>query len=169
MRVADGADLSERCDGCGFVYGSVDEVPAALREAVGRFWEALTGGDPHRRPAPEVWSPLEYAAHVRDVLLVQRDRLVVALVEDGPSFTPMYREQRVDLLGYADEDQSAVLAGLGVAADLLARLLERLTPQQLARTCTYGYPEPRRVDVGWVAQHTMHEVEHHLDDIRRSP
>jgi hypothetical protein len=156
--------MPDSCDECGFVYGSEADVPAALRTVVGRFWEALTSGNPGVRPAPDVWSPLEYACHVRDVLLVQRDRLVVALVEDEPSFTPMYREQRVDLLGYAEEDQSAVLAGLGVAADLLARLLERLTPHQLARTCTYGYPAPRRVDVAWVAQHTMHEVEHHLRD-----
>jgi hypothetical protein len=40
------------------------------------------------RPEEGVWSALEYACHVRDVFLVQRDRLYTALVEDTPTFTP---------------------------------------------------------------------------------
>jgi S-DNA-T family DNA segregation ATPase FtsK/SpoIIIE len=158
--------VSDSCGECGFVYGAVDDVPAALSQAAGRF-AAVLGDDLAARPAPGVWSPLEYTCHVRDMLLVQRDRIVVALVEDEPSFSPMYRDQRVDLLGYAGEEPRSVVAGLGVAAELLARLLERLSPAQLARTCTYNYPTPRRVDVAWVAQHTMHEVEHHLADAAR--
>jgi hypothetical protein len=156
--------VTERCDACGFVYGSVNDVPGALRGLAERYRQALPA-EPGRRRWPDVWSPLEYACHVRDVLLVQRDRLVVALVEDGPSFVPMYREQRASIAGYAAETPAGALAGLEVAADLLARLLERLTPEQLARPCTYNYPETRRVDVAWVAQHTMHEAEHHLADI----
>jgi DNA segregation ATPase FtsK/SpoIIIE, S-DNA-T family len=155
---------ADRCEECGFVYGSVNDAPGALRGLAERYRQALPA-DPARRRWPDVWSPLEYACHVRDVLLVQRDRLVVALVEDGPSFAPMYREQRVGITGYATETPGGALAGLEVAADLLARLLERLTPEQLARQCTYNYPEPRLVDVAWVAQHTVHEAEHHLADI----
>ena len=42
--------------------------------------------------------------HVRDVFLVQRDRLYTALVEDTPTFTPMYRDQRVTLARYNAQD-----------------------------------------------------------------
>ena len=48
-----------------------------------------------RRPSPEQRSPIEYACHVRDVALMQRNRVYVALVEDEPSFKPMYRDERV--------------------------------------------------------------------------
>ena len=33
---------------------------------------------------PGVWSPVEYAGHVRDVLFNIRDRLIFALNEDNP-------------------------------------------------------------------------------------
>ena len=48
------------------------------------------------RPTPDRWSILEYGAHVRDVLLVFRDRFVVGVVAEGPELTPMYRDERVD-------------------------------------------------------------------------
>ena len=34
------------------------------------------------RSAPDVWSPLEYACHVRDVLGVQRERMLRTQAED---------------------------------------------------------------------------------------
>ncbi|WP_406044517.1 hypothetical protein OG799_08560 [Micromonospora sp. NBC_00898] len=40
----------------------------------------------------EVWSPLEYTCHVRDVLRVQGERLALALVTEEPEFTPMGRD-----------------------------------------------------------------------------
>ena len=57
-----------------------------------------------RRPAPDVWSALAYTCHVRDLQFTQRERLYVILVEDDPSFTPTYRDERVALAGYEDED-----------------------------------------------------------------
>ena len=51
---------------------------------------------------------LEYGAHVRDVLLVLRDRFVVGVVADNPGFTPMYRDERVDLGMYGGEDAGGV-------------------------------------------------------------
>ncbi len=72
-----------------------------------------------QRPEPQVWSALEYACHVRDVFLVQRERLFLALVEDCPSFAPMYRDQRVTLARYAAEDPTRVADQLHMAATLV--------------------------------------------------
>lgn len=165
------------CAECGFSYEAVpaDGVAPALRALAGRFAAALTPvtAEPHdwaavaRRPDPATWSALEYTAHVRDVLLVQRERVIRALVEDRPSFPPMWREERVTLAGYGDEPLADVLAGLDLAAGLLARVFDRLDAEQLARPCVYNFPEPAERDVLWVGRHTLHEGEHHLHDVAR--
>ena len=35
------------------------------------------------------------------------------------------------------------------------------------RTLIYNYPEPAPRSIRWVAVHTLHEVMHHLGDVRR--
>jgi len=40
----------------------------------------------HKRPSPGVWSPLEYACHVRDVFRLYDHRLQRMLLEDAPLF-----------------------------------------------------------------------------------
>ena len=61
---------------------------------------------------------LEYVCHVRDVFLVQRERLVLAQVEDVPSFVLMYRDQRVELCGYNVQSADVALTQVEMAADL---------------------------------------------------
>jgi S-DNA-T family DNA segregation ATPase FtsK/SpoIIIE len=86
------------------------------------------------RPAEGVWSALEYACHVRDVFLVQRDRLYTALVEDTPTFTPMYRDQRVTLARYNAQDPEEVAEQLATAARLIAQAFAVLDSAQLMRS-----------------------------------
>jgi DinB superfamily len=119
-----------------------------------------------RRPRREVWSALEYACHVRDVLLVQRERALLALVETTPGFARMYRDERVGLARYDAHPPGQVLDQLGMAAELCATVFDGLTSQQWARSLIYNYPAPAWRDVAWLARNTVHEVEHHLDDIR---
>ena len=95
----------DRCTQCGFVYDDLpaDQVAAAIRGFGAAYRAELAGVDEElarARPAPEVWSVLEYACHVRDVLLVQRDRALLALLEARPRFARMYRDERVALAGY---------------------------------------------------------------------
>lgn len=137
-----------------------------------RFVERLSvpGGDEttlRRRPTPAVWSAAEYACHIRDVMIIQRERIITAMVEDTPRFSPMYRDERVTLSAYLDEPLPSVMAGVQLAGSLLAHLFEHLTSAQLARRCVYTYPEPTERDVLWVGRHTVHEGEHHLLDIGR--
>jgi DNA segregation ATPase FtsK/SpoIIIE, S-DNA-T family len=119
------------------------------------------------RQSPEQWSPLEYACHIRDVLLMQRDRLYVALVEDEPSFKPMYREERVVFDRYNEQAPSYVAVQVVMATRLLANALAGLTEEQWGRPLVYGYPTPQRRDVEWVAHHSLHEAVHHLADVDR--
>lgn len=160
------------CEECGFSYEgvAVDEIGARLRALGPAFYEALAGASPvaaARRPAPHVWSAAEYACHMRDVLLVQRDRAVRALVEDCPDLVPMHRDERVDLCHYAAEPLPAVLSQLAMAAGLCAAVLDGLAPEAWARPVLYHFPEPTERDLAWVGRHTIHEGQHHLMDIGR--
>ncbi|MGH9060919.1 MAG: DinB family protein [Acidimicrobiales bacterium] len=167
----------DHCDECGFVYADHvgATIPDKLMALAGRYRGELLLGveDPtrmaalRRRPAPEVWSAIEYACHYRDVLLVQRDRLFRALVEEAPSFARMHRDERVVLARYAEEDPKLLAAELALAAGMIARVFVRLGPASWERTCVYGFPDPTERDVAWLAQHTVHEGTHHLLDIER--
>lgn len=159
----------ERCADCGFVWAAVPDTDLALRIAAGAAALAETlGAAPHpgRRPRPDRWSALEYGAHVRDVVLNVRDRVVVALVEESPEFKPLYRDQRVDLGLYARDDAATVATELAVAAALFDRTWAALDATQLDRPCRYAFPTLSTRSVRWMGQQVVHEVEHHLGDVR---
>ena len=118
------------------------------------------------RPEPSVWSALEYACHVRDALLVQRERVLLAQVEERPSFAPMYRDERVSFAGYRDEQPEDVADHLAVAAALVGRVLDGLTAPQRARVCIYNYAVATERDVAWLGRHSAHEAWHHLGDVK---
>jgi hypothetical protein len=156
------------CAECGFTYGVLPrrELAADLVRCAAQVGERLDrdavvcSRRDHSR-----WSPLEYACHLRDVLLVQRDRVYVALVEAEPSFKPMYRDQRVEFDRYDQQDPAYVAAELVMAARLFANALSGLSDEQWNRSLVYGFPEPSVRDLEWVAHHTLHEAVHHLMDI----
>jgi DinB superfamily len=161
----------DRCDACGFTYDDlpVAEIHSRLRASPDRFRQALVrvgAGLARQRPRPDVWSALEYACHVRDVLLIQRDRTVQALVETNPGFARMHRDERVGLARYDAHPPPVVADQLGLAAELCATVFEGLTAEQWARPLIYNYPAPSPRDLAWLARNTVHEVEHHLADIR---
>ena len=163
----------ERCDECGYAYEDRGAVRIAENlKALGPRYAARlegTGSAPlvtlRERPEPGVWSALEYACHVRDVLLAQRERLLLALVEECPSFAPIYREQRVVLARYGDADPERVADQLDMAATMLADAFERLDTDAWGRECIYNFPAPARRSVAWLGAHTLHEGEHHLADV----
>jgi len=163
----------ERCGECGFVYGDLPrvEVSSALAEVAEQYVARLTSssGDAlRRRPAPEVWSPLEYAAHVRDVLEVQRERVMVALLHDAPTFEPMGREERVVEWRYNEQDPLDVAREMRRNATDLATVLDSLDDAGWSRIGIYNWPERAERDVAWIGRHTVHEQVHHLFDINRS-
>jgi hypothetical protein len=164
------------CDLCGFVYESVpvDALGGIVRGLGPRYREVLLGpagdGPVDERTArirlePEVWSVLEYACHMRDVLLVQRDRAIAALVDVRPTFSPMYRDERVELAHYASQGVETVTAQIDMAASLFALVFDGLGEAQLRRPLVYQFPQVAERDVAWLGRHTVHEGEHHLLDI----
>jgi hypothetical protein len=164
-----------RCGECEFVYdldryGSAGDAISGGADEIAR----LLGG-PGRpaddvvrtRPALDVWSVLEYSCHVRDVLLVQRERVLLARRVDCPSLPSMGRDERVEHDGYADQAPVAVARQLTDAAGLFVNVLDQLGPDDWDRSVVYNFPEPTERSLRWVAVHTAHEVQHHRLDVRR--
>ncbi|MFI1988928.1 FtsK/SpoIIIE domain-containing protein [Actinoplanes sp. NPDC020271] len=161
---------TDHCAECGFTYTSVPpaELPARLRAAGSLYAAALLAAtDLRRRPEPDVWSPLEYTCHVRDMLRVQRDRLDPALRTDSPAFTPMGRDERALRDDCNGQDPYVVLTDLDLAAESLAAAFAALSPAELARPCVDNRPGTTTRDLLWVGRHTVHEIVHHLQDIAR--
>lgn len=160
------------CHECGFVYEDlpVDQIPVALRAIGPDFRDAcgeIEADRAGRRGTPEVWSALEYTCHLRDVLLVQRERVVLAQVAERPVVTAMSRDERVSICRYDAQPLAEVLDQLAMAAELCALSFEGLGPAGWNRQLVYVYPEPEVRSVDWVGRHTVHEGRHHLADVRR--
>jgi hypothetical protein len=157
------------CEQCGFSYDvDRDAITAWMRSDARAFVAKLARLDDtavRRRPAPQVWSPLEYACHLRDMLRVQTERVRLTQRELDPEFVPMGRDERVVDDHYNEQDPAAVAAELVAAADALADLLDGLDADGWQRTGFYNYPERALRNVEWIAIHTVHELFHHRGDI----
>jgi hypothetical protein len=162
--------MSEACEFCGFSYDltSARHAGSAITDGAEQLATILESGgaDLIRRPAPDTWSVLEYSCHVRDVLLVQRERVLLARRTVRPAVATMGRDERVEHDGYAQQQPVGVARQLRDAASLFAGLLARFDDGTWGRTLIYNYPEPTERDLAWVAVHTQHEVHHHLTDVR---
>lgn len=167
----------DHCDQCGFVYSDHDRssVAAEIADLGPNFSSILRSDSPNApgldrlssRPSADVWSPLEYGCHVRDVLIAQRERLFLALVETTPRFAPIYRNDRVLLARYAEESPNQVGTEIAFAAAMAAWAFDGLDSSAWDRTCIYNFPEPSERSLLWLAQHTLHEGRHHLRDIEQ--
>ena len=160
----------DSCDSCRYVYADlpVADVPNRLR-ALADDVSARLAGSPdallRHRPAPEVWSPLEYACHLRDVLAMQQYRVRHAQTVDEPEFTPMDRETRVIEDRYNEQVPKDVAVAVVSAAASLASTLDGLDESGWRRTGVYQWPTREVRTMEWVGRHTVHELLHHLRDI----
>jgi hypothetical protein len=159
------------CAECGFDYDltlAIQVSVLAPQYAV-EYAELLRAepGGLRRRAVPHLWCPLEYACHMRDVLLVQRERLLAARRSETSVAEPMGRDERVEHDGYLQQRPVDVARQLQDAALLFTHVLDQFGPEDWERTLTVPYPETVEQSLRWVAVHTVHELRHHLLDIRR--
>ena len=158
------------CDHCGYEFALDDAelVGPLIVEGAHNVSATLREGDPlalRRRPDPDTWSVHEYGCHLRDVFLVQRERVLLARREDAPDIGAMGRDERVEHDGYDEQLTLDVARQLDDAASLFAHVLSLIEGDLWDRTMIYGYPERMERTLRWVAVHTLHEVRHHAADI----
>jgi DinB superfamily len=147
-------------------WGSASEQ---IRQACDAAAQLLrTSADVRHHRAAGRWSSLEYACHVRDVLLVQRERVLKAMRGHGDEPFRMGRDERVHDDGYNEQGPLDVAVHLEQSAILFTGLLDRLTPGDWDLELDYPFPESAMRKLRWVAVHTAHEVIHHLHDMHAS-
>ena len=158
--------LTRRCEDCGLAAGEVDPGTVAERAFVAaEEWVQILQSHPavEARPAPGVWSPLEYGCHVRDVYRIADARSASMLVEDAPRFPNWDQDETAVLERYADADPEGVADELEDAAQALVARLQGVAPADRARTGLRS--DGAEFTVASLSQYVLHDVVHHLWDV----
>lgn len=117
-----------------------------------------------QRPSAEVWSPLEYATHLRDVLLLFARRIQAILATTEPELEVVCHDDLVAKGGYNRLDPQVVAGQINDAAQRLAAILEKLAPADFGRR---GFRDGEQRTILALAQRAAHESRHHLLDMAR--
>lgn len=156
------------CPLCGFSWAPMvrSEVNSRIEASISSFVEILkaAGAKVAVRPRADRWSILEYAGHLRDVLLSIRERVILASIVDVPTGMPIYRDERIDLGFYAEDTLKEVARELEVAALLFSKTVTTLPAHFDTRELVYSSRTPLSVTISSTFSNAVHECEHHLGD-----
>jgi DinB superfamily len=139
-----------------------------LTELAGQWRSFLLSADEaylRANPAPGVFSPMQYGAHVRDIQRVYGDRILLMLEEDNPVF-PQFNPDEDAWAGYNELDRAALADDMAAQAQRLVGILEHLQPEDWSRTMTRdgGGDGVYQFTVAGLASYAVHESHHHLLD-----
>lgn len=157
--------LTSACPECGFDAATINlaDVPSHTRGYTSAWATVLARPNASERPSPEVWSPLEYACHVRDVFRVFDARLRRMLDEDDPWFQNWDQDETAIAERYWEQNPATVAAELTEAGHRIADAFAAVRPEQWERP-------GRRSDgaaftVATFAHYFLHDPQHHLHDV----
>jgi hypothetical protein len=161
---------TERCPQCGHHPAAMerDALGPALTEQAESWRTFLLEADDvslRSNPAPGVFSPIQYAAHVRDIQRVYGDRILLMLQDDNPVF-PQFNPDEDAWNGYNEMDRADLADDLDAQARRLAGILDDLEPADWSRTMTRdgGTDGVFQFTVAGLASYAVHESHHHLLD-----
>ncbi|QEL13764.1 DinB family protein [Limnoglobus roseus] len=129
---------------------------ADLRAAVaGMTREQVTA-----RPVPGKWSTLEVVAHLADFEPILVERMKRILATDDAKVLPADENLFAKALHYDARDLAEELAVVDATRASTARIIEKLTPEQLARTGEHVVKGP--VTLESVIQMAIRHINTHL-------
>jgi DinB family protein len=158
--------LTRPCPDCGFDPEAVAGPDIAALTRVGAAaWAGVLGrADARDRPAPGVWSPLEYACHVRDVYRLFDQRLVLMLAEQHPTFANWDQDETAVAGRYGEQDPHHVAAELAAAAETVAARFDTVRGEGWARTGRRT-GDGATFTVETFGRYFVHDWRHHLHDV----
>ena len=158
--------LREQCPECGFDTGAPDRSElSALTSDVGDKWVAAVRDRDGIavRPAPAVWSPLEYACHVRDVFDLATYRVQLMLDGQSPRFANWDQDATAVEDDYASQDPGAVVDDLSMAADRFAQAVVAIPDDAWDRMGLRG--DGASFTIESFIRYLLHDPIHHLTDV----
>ena len=158
--------LQRRCEQCGLAAGEIEQPIIAERAYVAaEEWVAILRSSPAvvARPQPDVWSPLEYGAHVRDVYRLFGARLHQMLSEDDPTFANWDQDQTALTERYAEQDPEVVADELEAVAQTFVAQVQAIRADQWSRPGRRS--DGAEFTVLTFLQYFLHDVIHHLWDV----
>lgn len=157
--------LDKQCPECGFDASRVPfrEIPSLIRVNAAAWPERLARPDVRERPDDETWSPLEYAAHVRDVFRIFHERLYLMLEQEQPTFANWDQDATAVAERYNEQDPAVVAGELVAAADALAVAYSAVDDADLGRTGLRS--DGSTFTVESLARYFIHDPVHQLDDV----
>lgn len=158
--------VERRCPECGFAASDVapEAVGGTVRDLVPRWVAALHRDDARVRPEPTTWSTLEYGAHVRDVMRIFGERVQLMLDEDDPPFANWDQDATALEDRYDLQDPQVVAAELAAAAETTAARFDGVADDAWERPGRRS--NGSRFTVRTLGQYFLHDVVHHLHDVR---
>lgn len=159
--------LERACPDCGFDSSTVgyEEISALIRDGIARWESALARPGAASRPDDATWSPLEYAAHVRDAQSIFLTRLTLVLTEDDPLFANWDQDATAEQENYGAQDPAQVAVELRESALRLADAFEAVPPENRGRTGRRS--DGAKYTVDSLARYYIHDPIHHLWDVER--
>ncbi len=159
--------ITERCPECGFDPAHIEreDIPDLTRDYAAVLADAARAATSTERPAPTVWSALEYACHVRDVCAIYVARLTHMLDEDDPIFANWDQDEAAVEDQYWTQRPGLVAGQVIAAADTIAA--------GFADIQAYQWQRPGRRSNGSVftietfATYFLHDLAHHAWDVSR--
>lgn len=162
-----------KCPECHLDYGelhppiainTIKSLPRRYREALADQPDEDTDALIRTRPAEGVWSPLEYAAHVADVMGPFAETIHAMNTQDNADLTQTFWDPDARAVDerYNDKPKDAVLDQLQADADRLVTEAEKVDASGWSRTAQFAWGER---DMLTMLQNAAHEGVHHLKDL----
>lgn len=159
--------LQRPCPECGFDASSLPErdVSGLIRANAAQWPIVLERADVRVRPDERTWSPLEYAAHVRDVFRLFIARLELMLTQDHPTYPNWNQDETAIAERYNEQDPAVVTTELVAAGTALADAFDAVPDAAWSRSGRRG--DGAEFTIATFARYLIHDPTHHLWDVRR--
>ncbi|GAB3040844.1 maleylpyruvate isomerase N-terminal domain-containing protein [Parafrigoribacterium mesophilum] len=157
--------LRRPCPQCGFDAAAFEprEVAGKIRANAKQWPAVLQRADAAVRLHPDVWSAVEYGAHVRDVLRLFKYRVALMLQSDDPTFPSWDGDALAVAERYSEQEPVRVAAELEQAAAEYAAELDSVPEHAWSRTGRRG--DGALFTVASLALYSAHDPMHHLWDV----
>lgn len=157
--------LEQPCEDCGYDATAITptDIPALTRTHAAALAAALGRPGATQRPAPEVWSVLEYSCHVRDVCRVFGARLALMRGTANPSFPNWDQDETALAEQYWTQDPATVRAELDEEAERIAADFASVEGAEWQRPGRRSNGSVFTVET--LGKYFLHDLHHHVHDI----